>query len=60
MELVTVRFTTCRATLTTTHYSGVEYPVSRAFARQVVEVERCAEYVPAPASSEAGGRNRKK
>ena len=56
MDLVTVRFTSCRATLTTAHYSGVEYGVLPSFAKQVVEVERCAEYVETPpASTDAGG-----
>ena len=49
--LVTVRFTTCRSTLTSCHYAGVDYEVPAAFARQVVEQERCAEYVTPEAGS---------
>lgn len=40
-----VRFTTARAGLCGCHISGLVYEVSPEFARQVVEVERCAEYV---------------
>ncbi len=43
--LVTIRFQTCRATLTGCHYAGIDYQVPAAFAQQVVERERCADYV---------------
>jgi len=44
--LVAIRFHTCRATLTGCHYAGIDYEVPASFAQQVVERERCAEYVP--------------
>ncbi len=43
--LVTIRFQTCRATLTSCHYAGIDYEVPASFAQQVVERERCADYV---------------
>lgn len=43
--LVTVRFTTARSGLCGCHLAGIDYPVSPEFARQVVDVERVAEYV---------------
>lgn len=47
--LVTVRFRTARAGLCGCHISGVNYDVPAAFAKQVVETERVAEYVKAEA-----------
>lgn len=44
-SLVTIRFSTSRATLCGVHLSGVEYAVTPEFARQVVELERVADYV---------------
>ncbi|MDP2381232.1 MAG: hypothetical protein Q8N00_00350 [Nitrospirota bacterium] len=44
-SLVTIRFSTSRATLCGVHLSGVEYAVSREFAKQVVEGEGVAAYV---------------
>jgi hypothetical protein len=43
--LVRVRFTTTRAALCGVHVSGFEYDVAKDFAEQVVQRERCAEYV---------------
>lgn len=43
--LVTIRFSTSRATLCGVHVSGVDYEVTPEFARQVVEIERVAAYV---------------
>lgn len=52
--LISIRFKSSRSTLTGCHVTGVVYPVTPDFARQVVEVEGVAEYVEAePVSSEA-------
>lgn len=50
-DLVTIRFHTARATLTSVHYAGIHYDVDRTFAKTVVDEERVAEYVHSPASS---------
>jgi len=47
--LVTVRFKTARAGLCGCHIGGFNYDVPAAFAKQVVETERVAEYVKAEA-----------
>jgi hypothetical protein len=51
--LVTIRFRTCRSSLTSCHYAGIEYEVPASFARQVVEQERVAEYVVPDAEPES-------
>ncbi|MGL4296276.1 MAG: hypothetical protein ACRCTG_11210 [Aestuariivirga sp.] len=52
--LVSVRFITARSGLCGCHLVGMDYPVSPEFARQVVDVERVAEYVAGePVSAEA-------
>lgn len=43
--LISVRFKTARAGQCGCHLTGIDYPVSPAFARQVVEVEGVADYV---------------
>lgn len=57
--LVTVRFTTCRSTLTSCHYAGVDYEVPADFARQVVDEEGCAEYVAGGPVLASSGRPRR-
>lgn len=53
--LVMVRFTTARSGLCGCHLTGIDYPVTPEFARQVVDVERVAEYVAVePVSEETG------
>jgi|CXWL01.1.fsa_nt_gi hypothetical protein len=44
-SLVTIRFSTSRATLCGVHLSGVDYAVSPEFAKQVVEGDGVADYV---------------
>lgn len=58
--LVSVRFTSARATLTGAHYAGVLYHVPPAFAQLVVEQERVAVYAEdAPAGEEPQKKKRK-
>ena len=45
--LVTVRFTSTRASLCGVHLAGLPYQVTKSFAQQVVTVEKVAEYVKA-------------
>lgn len=61
--LVSIRFKSSRSTLTACHMTGVVYPVSPEFARQVVEVEGVAEYVeaePVPSGADSVRIGRKK
>lgn len=58
--LVTVRFRSARAGLCGVHYSGIDYDVPAAFAKQVVEEEHVADYVTVPASQESGTRTKPK
>lgn len=53
--LITVRFTTARSGLCGCHLTGIDYPVSPDFARQVVEVERVAEYVAGESVPDGAG-----
>lgn len=57
--LVTVRFRTARAGLCGCHISGVNYDLPADFARQVVERERVADYVPVEAAPTAAQPMRK-
>lgn len=59
--LVSVRFKSARAGLCGCHYAGINYAVPAAFAKQVVETERIAEYVKAEApkaSAPPGGKKK--
>lgn len=58
--LVTVRFKSARAGLCGCHYTGINYSVPAAFAKQVVETERVAEYVKAeaPKASATGAKKK--
>lgn len=59
-DLVTIRFKTARATLTSVHYAGVDYDVERAFAHEMVHQERVADFVTPQASESAPALTGKK
>ena len=58
--LVSIRFKSARAGLCGCHYTGITYPVTAAFAKQVVETERVADYVKAEAPKASASPVRKK